>query len=403
MMFALSLLPVVLSSLLLSLLVTVSPTQGQNFEGDRCVVNNGPGTCLTVLQCASVYEELLKGNPPAAVCGYVGYQQLVCCPSNTEPTKSTTEKTTTPGKPSGPGPLSGNTGAAVARAKCEEYSRAVYQMVIPQTLTFNQQPVNISVCAIKSRKLIVGGKKADPKEFPHMAAVGYNSANGVVFSCGGSLISERFVLTAAHCFFSVEWGPAAWARVGDLNLVRTDDRAKPQEVRVIERIMHPDYQRPSQYHDVGLLKLESDVTFDAWVRPICLPYSVPDTDNEDVATATGWGKVDWDDDVGSSDMLKVTIKFVDNTRCNQSIRDDRIAPRGIIDDWQICAGQPGKDTCNGDSGGPLLILNKNYNCMYSIVGITSFGGYCGSVIPGVYSRVSNYIPWITKTVWPELL
>lgn len=358
---------------------------------------------MTVLKCPSVYEELLKGNPPTAVCGFVGFQQLVCCPSNTEPTTTTTEATTTTtGKPSGPTPLSSKTGAAVARAKCEEYSGAVYQLVIPPTLLANKPPVNISVCAIKTRKLIVGGKKAAPKEFPHMAAVGYDSPNGVVFSCGGSLISERFVLTAAHCFFSVEWGRAAWVRVGDLNLLTNGDKAEPQEVRIIDRIRHPDYQRPSQYHDIGLLKLESDVTFNAWVRPTCLPYSDPDTGNEDVATATGWGKVDWDDEVGSSDMLKVTIKFVDNTRCNQSIRDDRVAPRGIVDDWQICAGEPGKDTCQGDSGGPLVILNQDYGCMYSVVGITSFGGYCGSVIPGVYSRVSNYIPWIVKTVWPEL-
>ncbi|XP_076651153.1 venom protease-like [Halictus rubicundus] len=401
MMFALSSWPVVLSSLLLSILVTVSPTRGQEFEGEQCVVNNGPGTCLNLLQCPVVYEEMLKGNPPGAVCGYVGFQQLVCCPSSTKPTTTTTERTTSTGKPAGPGPLSVNDRGAVARAKCEEYSRAVYQLVYPQTLAVNRQPVNVSVCAIKSRKLIVGGTKAGPKEFPHMAAVGYNTTDGVVFSCGGSLISERFVLTAAHCFFSVDWGSAAWVRVGDLNLESTDDKAKPQNVRVIQRIRHPKYQRPSQYHDIGLLKLESAVTFDAWVRPICLPYSLPDTGNEDVATATGWGKVDWDDDVGSKDMLKVTIKLVDHARCNRSVQDDRIVPRGIVDDWQMCAGEPGKDTCHGDSGGPLVILNQDYNCMYSLVGITSFGGFCGSVIPGVYTRVSNYIPWIEKTVWPD--
>lgn len=279
----------------------------------------------------------------------------------------------------------------------------MYQLVIPPTLAIDPEPVNVSVCAIKSRKLIVGGKKAEPKEFPHMAAVGYNNGDSIIFSCGGSLISEKFVLTAAHCFFSIEWGAASWVRVGDLNLDRTDDRAEPQQVRIIKRIRHPEYQRPPQYHDIGLLELESAVTFGAWVRPICLPYSSPDTGNERVATAAGWGKVDWDDEVGSSDMLKVTIQLVDNTRCNRSIRDDRVAPRGIIDNWQICAGEPGKDTCQGDSGGPLVILNQDYKCMYSIVGITSFGGHCGSIIPGVYTRVSNYIPWIVKTIWPNLL
>lgn len=88
-------------------------------------------------------------------------------------------------------------------------------------------------------------------------------------------------------------GVASWVRVGDLNLKRTDDDAKPQDIRIIERIKHPMYKPPSEYHDIALLKLEIDVQFDAWIRPSCLPYSLPDTGNDDKATATGWGLVDW--------------------------------------------------------------------------------------------------------------
>ncbi|XP_078033409.1 venom protease-like [Augochlora pura] len=401
MTFSSSSLSAVLASSLFLLLLTVSSIQGQGYEGDKCTVNNGPGVCQHLEQCPSVYTELLKGNPPLAVCGFVGFRQLVCCPTNTQPPViPTTENTTV--VTGSVKPLTVND-SAVSKLKCEEYSRAVYQLVIPPTLSVDSETVNVSVCAIKTKKLIVGGKKAEDKEFPHMAAVGYDGPNGVIFSCGGSLISERFVLSAAHCFYSVEWGPASWVRVGDMNLERTDDRAKPQQVRIIDKFRHPEYKRPSMYHDIGLLKLESPVTFDAWVRPICLPYFTPDTANEDVATATGWGKVDWGDENGSNDLLKVTINLVNNDVCNRSIHDDRVVPRGVIDSWQICAGQPGKDTCHGDSGGPLVILNPDYNCMYSLLGITSFGGLCGSVIPGVYARVSHYVPWIEKKVWPELV
>ncbi|XP_033341642.2 venom protease [Megalopta genalis] len=397
MTFPSSFLPVVLSSLLFTLLLAVSSIQGQGYEDDDCTVDSGPGKCKRLEQCPSVYDELLKGNPPVAVCGFIGFQQLVCCPSTVQPTTTTTttEATAVTG---GSEPLSAK---SISRSKCEEYSRAVYQLVIPPLLSVDSQAVNVSVCAIKSRKLIVGGKKADPKEFPHMAAIGFDGPEGVIFSCGGSLISERYVLSAAHCFYSVEWGPPTWVRVGDMNLERTDDKAKPQQVKIIERLRHPDYKRPAMYHDIGLLKLKSPVTFDAWVRPLCLPYFVPDTANEKVATAVGWGKVDWGDENGSNDLLKVTINLVDNDRCNRSVRDDRVVPRGVIDNWQICAGEPGKDTCQGDSGGPLVILNPDYNCMYSILGVTSFGGLCGSAIPGVYARVSHYVPWIEKTIWPE--
>lgn len=88
-------------------------------------------------------------------------------------------------------------------------------------------------------------------------------------------------------------GAASWVRVGDLNLERTDDNAKPQQIKVAERIRHPQYKRPAEYHDIGLLRLESEVIFNAWMRPGCLPYSLPDAGTDNLATAVGWGLVNW--------------------------------------------------------------------------------------------------------------
>lgn len=86
---------------------------------------------------------------------------------------------------------------------CGEYAKSVYTLEIPPTLAGNRHPVNKSLCAIKSRTLITGGTKADPKEFPHMVAVGFDGGSrGKQWMCGGTLVSDRFVLTAAHCLYS---------------------------------------------------------------------------------------------------------------------------------------------------------------------------------------------------------
>lgn len=90
--------------------------------------------------------------------------------------------------------------------ECAEYSKAVYALETPPTLAGNRNRVNVSLCAVKSKKLIVGGTKADPKEFPHMTAIGFNGrSNGILWLCGGSLVSERYVMTAAHCTYSPSW------------------------------------------------------------------------------------------------------------------------------------------------------------------------------------------------------
>lgn len=80
-------------------------------------------------------------------------------------------------------------------------------MIVPPVLAGGdvKVPVNVSRCAIKSKKLIVGGTKAEPKEFPHMAAIGFNKEDEISWNCGGTLISENWVLTAAHCTYSFQW------------------------------------------------------------------------------------------------------------------------------------------------------------------------------------------------------
>lgn len=109
------------------------------------------------------------------------------------------------------------------------------------------------------------------------------------------------------------------------------------------------------------------------------------------------------DEEGSDHLLKVTLPIVSHRICNSSFGSavDYKLNRGIIDEWQICAGEEGRDTCQGDSGGPLTIYDPEFTCMYDVIGVTSLGRLCGSEIPGVYTRVYNYIAWLENTIWPD--
>lgn len=362
---------------------------------------------------------MLAGKLPTETCGYIGFEPIVCCPSTNPVTpKPTPRPTPTPTPIPMPGPQTeqssvrpDNSRGSVARAKCAENAKAVYGFKLPQTLGLNRKPINTSLCALTTRKLILGGVKAEAKEFPHMAGVGFDGPDQkILWVCGGSLISKRIVMTAAHCTWSADWGSANWVRLGDLNLVETNDDAKPQTIAIRERIRHPNYKRPSEYHDIAILRLEKDAIYDEYVRPACLPVDWPDVGYDDKglknnkAVATGWGLVDWADDNGSDNLLKVTLRLVSHASCNASFFDGGTSlelASGINNDWQMCAGEVGKDTCQGDSGGPLTVFNSDHHCMYNVIGITSLGRHCGSIIPGVYTRVYHYIPWIERAAWPE--
>lgn len=263
----------------------------------------------------------------------------------------------------------------------------------------------IDQCAILADELIVGGTETKPMEFPHMAMIGYESApNNIDWTCGGSLISKNYVLTAAHCLASGET-PAGWVLLGELDRSRDDDDALPQRLRVADRVPHPEYKPPAKYHDVALLRLERNAVLSPYVRPACLDTVDPAVTAraKEVPVATGWGHNAWGGDP-TDHLNKVKLPLAEAGECRRRYSNLPAyqLPRGIQAESQLCAGGVmGKDTCQGDSGGPLqLPTREDPHCMYRIVGVTSFGTACGLSAPGVYSRVAHYVPWIEDVVWP---
>ncbi|XP_063907519.1 serine protease snake-like isoform X2 [Zophobas morio] len=364
----------------------------QKFIDDTCTIKStgAKGVCTLFANCEKAREDL-KYNRFPHVCGFQETQPIVCCPQSQNVTRETsvTEKNA---------PVARKPGE-ISRRKCEEYSQYVYEILVPPTGLVGQKPVKKYECGHQVTKLIVGGDPAGRKEFPHMAAIGYNSSDeGMQWLCGGSILSSRYVLTAAHCLCDVNAGKALWVRVGVTKL--NDTSYHRQQIRIADRILHPEYRENSFYHDIALLRLERDVTLNLFSRPACL--YLKSKIMAVTAIATGWGHTDFAGST-SNDLLKVMLDLYNETTCSRFYENERTLPQGILDNLHICAGsvEGHNDTCQGDSGGPLQIFHSgdNIRCMYDIIGVTSFGRGCAGGA-GIYVRVSNYIKWIEDIVWP---
>ncbi|ALC38392.1 CG31728 [Drosophila busckii] len=239
---------------------------------------------------------------------------------------------------------------------------------------------------------IVGGINASPHEFPWIAVL---FKSGKQF-CGGSLITNSHILTAAHCVARMtSWDVAALtAHLGDYN-IRTDFEVQHVSRRIKRLVRHKGFEFSTLHNDIAILTLSEPVPFSTEIQPICLPTSPSQQSRSysgQVATVAGWGSLR-ENGPQPSILQKVDIPIWGNAECAHKY--GRAAPGGIIESM-ICAGQAAKDSCSGDSGGPMIV---NEGSRYTQVGIVSWGIGCGKgQYPGVYTRVTSLLPWIYKNI-----
>ncbi|XP_058060708.1 venom protease-like [Anopheles bellator] len=377
-------------ALTLTLLVAVAVVRPDQEVGEQCVVQrtNGPGICRPVSECPPVIDDIRnrRGNPTK--CGFIDRVQIVCCPLDKGSTVASSTQS----------PALAHERIA---EKCAEYGQAVYVKEYVTSLAASEPKLQtIDKCGHTAVELVVDGELAKAREFPHMALVGYGEAPDIKYLCGGSLVSERFVLSAGHCMGDTNFGPATTVRLGELSLDSKTDEAFPEDYDVIERIPHPEYKQSAHYNDIALLKLNRKVIFSPYIRPICLPVqgNLP----QKRAIATGWGAIGFG--LGqSSSLLKVTLDLFTYDECKDQFELTRKLRTGINATTQMCAGSHNstKDTCQGDSGGPLQVYNDaSVYCTYTVVGVTSFGQNCGLAgVPAVYTSVFPYLSWLENLIF----
>uniref|UniRef100_A0A1L8DQW0 Putative trypsin-like serine protease n=1 Tax=Nyssomyia neivai TaxID=330878 RepID=A0A1L8DQW0_9DIPT len=407
------------------LIVVASPSKGQ-FEGDSCRLQTDgtQGVCTSIKNCPQVLNDR---TATPQLCIFIRNDPIVCCPSQTNnfpqsqpesfdqsqnfnqpimvdfenPPPPKPQQTPT-GDTSGFISIRGEGQGRVSYRKCEEYSKLTTSKFsfVPLVIDPPVYEVEVPQCDY-TVPLIVGGEEAKTAEFPHMAVIGWDSesSNGVIdWNCGGALISEDCILTAAHCTH-IRGVQPKYVRLGDHNLARTDDDGDPQQFNIREIVRHPEYKSSSKYNDIAVMKLDGRPRLGKFVRPACL-WQTPNI-NYTKTVATGWGQIDFSGPKSDS-LLKVTLDIISNSECAPLFEINRKLQQGIID-TQMCAGylDGGKDTCQGDSGGPIQVVTPGNICIFHVVGLTSFGKSCGGAnAPGVYTRVSSYLDWLEPIVWP---
>nr|AXF35732.1 serine protease 6 [Holotrichia oblita] len=216
---------------------------------------------------------------------------------------------------------------------------------------------------------IVGGETVTIEQFPYQVSLQLLGGHW----CGGAIISDTVILSAAHC---VSW-PQSWYNVRAGSSFHNSGGSL---VEISTIIVHPDYNPSNLDNDITIIRLSSSLSFSASISPIALASENEIIPEGTSSVVSGWGALE-ENGPAPIQLQAVTVPIVSQENCNDLYRDH---PLSILDSM-ICAGFPegGRDACQGDSGGPLTANGL-------LIGLVSWGEGCArATYPGVYANIAN--------------
>uniref|UniRef100_A0A1L8DQW1 trypsin n=2 Tax=Nyssomyia neivai TaxID=330878 RepID=A0A1L8DQW1_9DIPT len=230
---------------------------------------------------------------------------------------------------------------------------------------------------------IVGGKPVNIEEIPYQVSVNYYGQH----LCGGSILSDKFILSAAHCIIG---GVEAFSIRSGSNYSTTEGH-----VHAVKQIYsHELYDEETTNYDFGIFELAEPITFSDTTRAVSLPEAGEDIEDSTLLKVSGWGATH--NHLESNYHVRaVSVPKVSQVTCNAAYKNAFLNPNGgdPITEQMFCAGytEGGKDSCQGDSGGPVVGADNVQ------VGVVSWGKGCAlPKFPGVYAKISAVRDWIRE-------